>query len=57
MKMKYKKGDIIEWCNEKFKILEVHPNGDSGKVCYLDGTGISNNFRFNYCGEVAKIIN
>lgn len=49
-------GDIIEWCDERYKVLEVYPTGDSGKVSFSDGSDICNNFLFNYGNEKAKIM-
>ena len=51
---KYKVGDIIEWCDETYEILEIYGNGDSGRVKYGNGE-IVNNFYFNYQGEKAII--
>ena len=50
----YKVGDIIEWCDETYEILEIYGNGNSGKVKYGNGE-IVNNFNFNFQGEEAII--
>lgn len=52
----FKKGDIIEFCDDEFEVIENY--GDSGKV-KENGKGgcIIKPFYWNYCGEICKLKN
>lgn len=53
-KNKIESGDIIEWCDEQFEVLEVSKSRDTGKV--RQGNKIIRNFKFNFNGEESKIV-
>jgi len=48
----FRKGDIIEWCDEKYEVIEV--NGNIGRVKVLGTNEIIRNFKFDYGGEIAR---
>jgi len=48
------KGDMIEWCDEYYFVLEANSQ-NSGKVTDIDGN-ITNRFYFDFQGEKSKII-
>ena len=55
MTSKIEVGDIIEWCDEQYEVIEVYIGGDTGRVKDMSGD-IIRNFKFNYNGEKSKII-
>jgi len=56
---KFKEGDIIEWCDEYFYVLENYGTTGTVKQCSKNGKLIDStelhNFYWNY-GEESKLI-